>query len=361
MASAVKTQPNHYERLGLAPGASDDDVAKAFAREMSPLRPHSVGELAKIGAAYAVLRDPARRRAYDASIAPGPEPVLDPAPDPHPAERRDRWPFIASARIGSAELPPIDTLPRPVAREPREDAAPKPLPEPFVAPERPRSFEPEPRRASPHRIRDDRSLQDIFEDRFRLVADGPRDWKRPAGIVAGLFGSVALLGVGLGWYASRDIQPAQAEAAVAFPIPHKAVEQEPLADSPAAAASVVPRVRNEGKSRTAVTVRPRAPRAPSEQTTVAPEQQQRADDIPDIPTEKVAALTAPDSAGETPAAMPLSDAVIARTIGRIGYACGSVTSTTAVEGSAGAFKVTCSSGDSYRAAPVRGRYHFKKW
>jgi hypothetical protein len=81
--------------------------------------------------------------------------------------------------------------------------------------------------------------------------------------------------------------------------------------------------------------------------------------VPDIPTEQVAALTAQDSAAS--AKMPLPDAVIARTIGRIGYACGDVESTTAIEGTPGAFKVTCTSGDSYRAAPVRGRYHFKRW
>jgi hypothetical protein len=59
--------------------------------------------------------------------------------------------------------------------------------------------------------------------------------------------------------------------------------------------------------------------------------------------------------------MPLSNALIARTIGRIGYSCGEVASTSAVDGSPGVFKVTCTSGQSYRAAPVRGRYHFRRW
>jgi hypothetical protein len=53
--------------------------------------------------------------------------------------------------------------------------------------------------------------------------------------------------------------------------------------------------------------------------------------------------------------------VIARTIGRIGYACGQVAATAAIEGEApGVFKVTCTSGQSYRAVPVRGRYRFKR-
>jgi hypothetical protein len=36
-------------------------------------------------------------------------------------------------------------------------------------------------------------------------------------------------------------------------------------------------------------------------------------------------------------------------------------STTAIEGSPGVFKVNCTSGDSYKATPVRGRYHFRRW
>ena len=70
------------------------------------------------------------------------------------------------------------------------------------------------------------------------------------------------------------------------------------------------------------------------------------------------AVAAPLSTASAVSA-PLSNATIAHTIGRIGYACGRVVSTSAIEG-AGAFKVTCSSGDSYRAAPVRGHYHFKR-
>ena len=75
---------------------------------------------------------------------------------------------------------------------------------------------------------------------------------------------------------------------------------------------------------------------------------------------QVAAESAP--AAVTAAKLPLPNAVVARTIGRIGYACGQVASTTALEGGEpGAFKVTCTSGHSYRAAPVRGRYHFRRW
>ena len=57
--------------------------------------------------------------------------------------------------------------------------------------------------------------------------------------------------------------------------------------------------------------------------------------------------------------MPLSDATVARTIQRIGYSCGKVSSTSAGDG-AGVFTVTCTSGQAFQARPVRGRYHFRR-
>jgi hypothetical protein len=344
MASAVTTRLNHYERLGLSRDASSDDIARAFAREMSPFRPRPVGDLAQITAAYEVLRNPARRRAYDESIAPKPAPTPEPNADGEPAARRDSWPFVASARIGSAELPALHALPR---SESHAGAV--------AVPGTSASLEPEPGRESSPRIRDDRSLQALFEDRFRLVEGNPRDWKRPATIVGGLFAGVALLGAALGWYASRDIEPAQAKQAVAFPVPRA---RAPAASAPPAQDPQVTKARPERRSNPASAAR-RTRHVPAPRQPVAPEEQ-RAEDIPDIPTEQVAAVTATDSAA-APATIALPNAVIARTIGRIGYACGSVVSTTAVDGATGVFKVTCTSGDSYRAAPVRGRYHFKRW
>ena len=73
-----------------------------------------------------------------------------------------------------------------------------------------------------------------------------------------------------------------------------------------------------------------------------------------------AAAEAPQVAAAA-ADMPLPNSTIARTIERIGYSCGEVASTAPVAGEEpGVFKVTCTSGQSYRAAPVRGRYHFRR-
>jgi hypothetical protein len=58
--------------------------------------------------------------------------------------------------------------------------------------------------------------------------------------------------------------------------------------------------------------------------------------------------------------LPLPKRVVARTIERIGYSCGSVVSSTAIEGEPGAYTVTCSSGQTYQASPVHGRYRFRR-
>jgi hypothetical protein len=337
MLSTITSKPNHYERLGLPPSASDQDIAQAFAREISPLRPRSVADMAQITLAYETLRNPIKRRAYDASLLPEPEPAPEPLPEPAPSlwpAGRDGWPFIASARIGSAELPAIDTLPRPTPR-----------PEPFVVPAR---------RESVPRPDDDRSLQALFEDRYRLVDGGPREWKRPAAIVGGMFLTVGLVGAGLGWYASRDIEPARAEAAT----PAVARPPAPAVAGPPTVTRDISETRPERRTGS-VAAGPGMRRTPPRPRPTLSEEQP-AEEIPDIPTEQVVAQASPVAAAPA-AAMPLPNSVVARTIGRIGYSCGEVASTTAVEGASGVFKVTCTSGDSYRAAPVGGRYRFKRW
>lgn len=79
----------HYELLGVAPGASQDEIQKAYrqlARDHHPDTGAAASEImAELNAAWTVLGDPARRRAYDdilASVtrpraAPGAPPDLD--------------------------------------------------------------------------------------------------------------------------------------------------------------------------------------------------------------------------------------------------------------------------------------------
>src|SRR5512138_2996162 len=80
MVSAVKSRLNYYEMLGIKPGAASDAIAQAFARATSVFRPHAFGGITELCIAYETLRDPARRRAYDASIGLKPEPPRPMAP-----------------------------------------------------------------------------------------------------------------------------------------------------------------------------------------------------------------------------------------------------------------------------------------
>ena len=85
-----------------------------------------------------------------------------------------------------------------------------------------------------------------------------------------------------------------------------------------------------------------------------------ADSPPAQVAPELAAAEAP-SAQLAAASLPLPNRVIARTIRQIGYSCGEVAATSPIEGEApGVYKVTCTSGQSYRAAPVRGRYRFRR-
>jgi hypothetical protein len=78
--------PTHYEVLGVARSASDDEVRHAYRTLVKGAHPDAAGDAARfrrITEAYDVLTDPARRAAYDRSL---PRPAYEPAP----ARRRPR-------------------------------------------------------------------------------------------------------------------------------------------------------------------------------------------------------------------------------------------------------------------------------
>ena len=108
MVSTVGTRPNHYELLGLTSKATGEEIAQAFAKGISMFRPHSFGGLAALSIAYETLRDPGRRRAYDASIGLAPEPKQPAVPQ--------GWQFVASMRAVPVARPSNDPLHRPAAR-----------------------------------------------------------------------------------------------------------------------------------------------------------------------------------------------------------------------------------------------------
>ena len=73
----------HYDDLGLAPGASGEEIREAYLNLVRLLHPDlssepslkrfSENQLKRVSRAYAVLSDPARRRRYDAQLTRAPE------------------------------------------------------------------------------------------------------------------------------------------------------------------------------------------------------------------------------------------------------------------------------------------------
>jgi curved DNA-binding protein CbpA len=110
------TRPSLYDVLGVAPDASEPDLARAYRRRARELHPDRA--LAGAGAepfaaltqAYRLLSDPHRRAAYDATLREHhtPEPPTadaipvpirrsaSPAPPLHPLTTRDRQPPIVA-------------------------------------------------------------------------------------------------------------------------------------------------------------------------------------------------------------------------------------------------------------------------
>jgi hypothetical protein len=207
-------------------------------------------------------------------------------------------------------------------------------------------------RFEPSRAAPDLRLADADEGGVQL--------SRTAITAGALVAGVILIGALAGLEAGRSEEPQPAEAAVTAALP----APKPVAAS-VTPAPVLPRAVNErqaaGTSRAPVAAarvaRPTAPNAQARLERFAASIQS---EIAPAAAELTEQASADSPAVETAAAMPLPNSVVARTIDRIGYSCGSVASTSAIEGAQGAFTVTCTSGQSYRAAPVRGRYHFRK-
>jgi curved DNA-binding protein CbpA len=391
MDSTVKLRPTYYETLGLTPEASSDEIAQAFARELSLPRPF--GSLAEVTIAYETLRDPTKRKAYDSAIGLEPEPPTPRNPSPEaPAE----WaPFLVRASAKPAERPRPDPVPPPASPEANQGRRPEPRPEPRTAPRlAPRSspsatallrqpIRPVPSdiqpvlRTRPEELRRPKAVEEPKLEKPAVEAPRPEPqsagerqfqpsaterfydsrrtsiaWRVPA-MAAGALVLAVGVGAWTGWEAGNDNeQPAvtlKVPKAKALPV----ADESPPTPANAEAQAEQPR-RAAAPTARAASIRPplRITLPDEQQSELALlEQRQR-----ELETEQ-AAPQAP-AVEPTAARLPLPDAVVARTIGRIGYPCGQVASTAAL--SPGVFKVTCTSGHSYRAAPVNGRYRFRR-
>lgn len=352
MVSTTSKRLNHYEVLGLAPTASNDEIARAFANEISIFRPRSFGGIAEVTVAYETLRDPARRRAYDAELGlnskPEPKHVLSSSGAGGASFLGRPGPFAEQVERPAIDTPPLSAKPETtpfIAAALRELAKPEPLREAAeVSTPRPqpkRSFETLP---TPVQLALDQGPDVSEQDTI--------PWKRIGIAAGGLILAVGILGAWVGWMAGNGGVPQPERAAkVALPPPTTFSVGDPaqagaaqLPEQPRAARPKRPTLAAARAGRTRPTSR------------LASLEDQLAEPVA-APANAQATEAAPVTA--VAASLPLPNRVIARTIARIGYPCGEVASTTA-GGTPGVFTVTCTSGHSYQAAPVRGRYHFRR-
>jgi hypothetical protein len=379
LSGFVRSRLNYYEVLRVSPTAGGDEIDRAFGREGSVYRPHAFGGLAELCMAYETLRDPIKRRAYDASLGLEPEPstrnrsigareesAADVEAPPAIVERHatdrppmalrskpQQWPNAPAARtLGSVKT---GSLGQPNALKSGPITPPAMKPALVLGPGA------ELHTGLGQRISrgdtPDLSIEDLLGVEAR-----PLDWRRAGIAVGAVIVAACVLGGFAGWWSSSAASdPPQPENAVSVSLPPVKPKLALTAPGPAAqpvrtAASVAGSDRRKpdvaAKSRTdrgAITSQPAAVEEPPQP-------------IPEVTSLSDQAAEETPAASAVAAAMPLPNKVIARTIDRIGYACGAVSTTAPVEGEAtGIFKVTCTSGQSFQASPVNGRYRFRRW
>ncbi len=362
MDSTVKARPNHYEVLGLAPTASAEEIAQAFAREIS--RPRAFGAIAGVSIAYETLRNPDKRRTYDASIGLVPEPAAKPAPRAYAAHALVATPHLRTERPAEPKAEPrTAAFIAASLRVPETAPSPALVPEPEARPQSEllRRMEAVASPSYPERVADATPAPPVELEPEPDAEDRPIAWQRPAGVAAGLIVAVGLLGALIGLDAGGDAQSAAPEAVATRALPAARTASRPAQpEAPSFAALDTTPARRAHAIAVVRRVEPARPRGTSGLADLQL-------DPPPPETSAAAATPVEQATAEAvapavvEASMPLPNATIARTIGRIGYACGQVASTSAIEGEGpGVFKVTCTSGHSYKAAPLRGRYHFRR-
>ena len=370
MTDTVLLRRNHYDVLGLALSATSADIAQAFATELR--KPRAFGDLGAISIAYETLRDPIKRRAYDASLGlkkqgeavktAGASFLYPAMTAPVMKERSSvRQPATASAPVvpqvtpESATETPSEALLRRLSHqsplpqpEPEHDLIPLDVPVSRAAP-----LEPEPDIA-PATL----AQVEAIRRRVARTEGGAIEWTRPATIAAGLIAFVGLFGAWAGWEAGSDLDEPRAAAKAAAP----AAKSSATGDLPVLPQSAGPAVTG-GEPAVRLTTPSSAARQAAAPAAVNSEAQEVAqpDGNPDPLSPVDEAANAPQAQGVA-SNLPLPKRVVASTLGKIGYPCGQVTTSAIIDGGTpGAFKVTCTSGHSYQATPVRGRYRFRRW
>ena len=412
MVSSVKSRPNHYRTLGLEPVASADEISDAFARKMSLFQADPLGAAAQICIAYETLRDPVKRREHDRLLGLAPERKPQ-APQWKYAVTQPRWaPLIAAAEknLSTASAGETARIPEPQVSAPSQPetsvdprlaaiaASVRELAKP-AGPDT--AIRPKPQRSQPRsaQLQPDMRLEEVIEhirsvgraEKERLHRDKAAfDWKRPALTLGALLVGAGVFGALAGLSLKGDENPGQSGAARTHF--HAVPEHHPqLAQLSPPVALFADTPRSVRAARRVSTTRGGPPISSQRRASLFEQQIVGSLAAPDAPannepgkiatgqaatdqsaTGQVATVQpatvqsatdqpATDAARKVPASLPLSRAVIAHTIERIGYPCGEVAATTAADGEmAGVFRVTCTSGHTYQATPVAGRYHFRR-
>jgi hypothetical protein len=289
------------------------------------------------------------RPAFD--NVPPPVPEAQPRPEPEPPVNERLASIVASLR----EL----------AKAEKREAAPDPA--------REETREPPAEEALAARIEQD--LEQLLATSWRDAESAsrphglPSEWRRPAMAIGACVAAAVTIGALSGMSLKRAEEQPVLNVALppAKPPRVAAVSTPPAVAEPGAAMTEQP-VRPEvapTRSRHAVSAAAAAPPIALEADAGPPADSAPPQSQPDLAStdQNGAAPAAAEPVATQPvaASLPLSNSVIARTIERIGYACGAVASTVPVEGEgAGVFTVTCTSGQAYKATPLRGRYHFRR-
>jgi hypothetical protein len=111
-------QKNYYVVLGIAPGASPEEIKAAFRRRVRELHPDvsglNSGPFIEVQEAYAVLSDPERRQRYDREVLQlGPRRASWPPPEPLVRERPAGEPFRPSEPLEAVrEVSLVDSFQR---------------------------------------------------------------------------------------------------------------------------------------------------------------------------------------------------------------------------------------------------------
>ncbi|MDL2340487.1 MAG: DnaJ domain-containing protein [Pseudomonadota bacterium] len=376
MTSAIgRLRLNHYEALGIGSDASRADIERAFFRKVSSFLPHTFGNVAEASTAYETLKDPDKRQVYDRSIGLGR--AADPA-RPVPLWSGRPWSITAGPVVGARPLSALPAMDRPLLTpraEPSDVPAARPDDRPFIGASAPPT---DPKRLEPYAAPSPLSVSTLPDPprsrfpahsmMFDMVEEGQGMIRstRTALIAVSLVVGVAVIGGWIGWAAGNDEQapksqllnekPPRAIPQTADTIAVPASNWQAQSGPTALPVSRVGQVKARPGRRAAPMPSPPPPADEAAQqvpaVTAPPPDAESGTDHATTPAE--APVAAP-----TPAALPLSSGAAARTIERIGYSCGTVSSTVA-SGAPGVFTVTCTSGQSYRATPVRGRYHFRR-